>query len=340
MSKTEKHTDELKVPDVRLQLQDVDGKLQARLVMPGGGVKAYVPLLEHTRKNADLLLANTNDLLLERGIPGRFDEVRISLKAGGKSERTSGGELAGGGDVKAGQASGKLHGGRTSGGEAASGIETTYHPQRGGLDREDRLYMQAVFKRELLDSYQTWASDNRDALCRRAERGEHHPTIEVNGVVFDVAGLEKLQKALVPLATDARLEVGRLERERAPFLERMWMQGAAPGAPAGPYAAMYASNLDAVRRDPALCGNASPERVATALTFAAGQQGIDPGATLTLRAGADGSVHGFAAGGVDPAASRVRVDPGNLALPTAEQVAQLQAPTPDDPVRQARMTVA
>lgn len=116
-------------------------------------------------------------------------------------------------------------------------------------------------------------------------------------------------------------------------------------SPSNPYAKMFAANLDTIRGDTQLQAKlgpgATPEQLATAVTFAASQQNVSPDTRFAFQANERGMLFGQAQGNVaDPAAARVNVDAGNLNLPSPEQVAQLDVAPQQQQAPQSKMTVA
>lgn len=291
---------------------------------------------EEVERTADVKNASTRNTTgkLSINASGEIETEETAVVATSRQKGTLGGEVS----IE-----------HARGSSTEQGNASVYRRDHGALDPKDiaayRIEANVRVLSELQDwldknprggrvgDYQVEPKDVQKALdARRVEIAQDLGKAVRDGLTTTGAAVLK------PLMDSQQWLKERFDGLVKPFSRT----SAEPGfdAPDNPYRAMYATTLDAVRRDPALRGGATPEDMAAALTYSASQQRIDPAATLTLRASADGAVHGVVAGGIDPAASRIRVDPANLAVPTAEQVAQVQAPTPDDPARRTGMTMA
>ncbi len=225
------------------------------------------------------------------------------------------------------------------------GQTRVYRRDHGALNTQDLAAYRLDAKYRVLDEMQDWVKDNAPSA-----------TITVGGKNFNIetktvqAAIDERRKELAgelietvkggltttgqqilkPLIESRDLLEDSVRKTLQPFTK---MFSAEPGFdnPSNPYARMYAANLDAIRTDPQLQArlgaDSSPERIASAVTFAASQQNVNPETRFLFQANERGMLFAQAQGNViDPAVARISVDTANLVLPTPAQFAQIETP--------------
>lgn len=326
--------DHLTTPDINLNFRrNEDGTYSVTIPTNRSGNESQYPLLQALMKDKETLQGAIENVLLADGVPYQISPFKFNLSGESGGKLTGGGEVGGGGKVKGiVDLSGKLDGAAEAGGKVAGGVEFQLELGRGGLSMERQGKLQDLLDSNVEAFCLQWAKDHPKGTSIPLPGGD---VLKVPAkVVEQYIEAHDPQKKAEKLLEDLRDGMKKLN----PFAGAD--AGAAVGfaSPEHPYHRMY---IDALTRigemTPRPGGDQKPETLAAALVQSAAESRFDPDKPIVVANGRESTTL-FAIQGDpgDPASRRVHIDASAPVVPTAERIAQLQAPVRDDLADQLR----